>query len=104
MTGYSLEKDKKATFMYNNPTQASHGYVTISTPKSAVLYRLKIEMYSFADPNDEDSKSEFTPVKPPMRKKTPNPTITYSIPPGKKISIELLADEDSKVTLIINHQ
>lgn len=61
-------------------------------------------MFSFTDPNDEDTKVEFTPEKPPMRKKTPNPTITYSIPAEKKISVEVTADEDAKITLVVNHQ
>lgn len=61
-------------------------------------------MYYYTDPNDEDTKVEFTPEKPPMRKNTPNPTVTYSIPAEKKVSIEMVADEETKVSLIVNHQ
>ena len=52
---------------------------------SSALYNLKMAMYYYTDPEDEDTKVEFTPEKPPMRKKTPNPTIIYSLPSNHKL-------------------
>jgi len=39
-----------------------------------------------------------------MRKHTPNPTIVYSLPSSKLVSLELESDTEAKVTLMINHQ
>lgn len=87
--GYTLEANKKASFLYENPSEASHGYITLSMPKSSTLYNLKFKMFTFSDPDDEDTKTEVTPEKPPMRKHTPNPTIVYALPKSKLVKMEL---------------
>lgn len=39
----------------------SHGYVSITMAKSSTLYNLRLKMFTFSDPNDEDTKVEVTP-------------------------------------------
>ena len=46
-------------------------------------------MFTYTDPNDEDTKTEVTPEKPPMRKHTPNPTVVYTLPFAKLVSVEI---------------
>jgi len=87
--GYTLQPNQQSSFLYKNPTQAPHGYITISMPKSSTLYNLQFHMFTFTDPNDEDTKTEVTPEKPPMRKQTPNPTIVYSLPASQLVKMEL---------------
>jgi len=85
--GYTLEANKKTVFLYNNQKDVVNGYISLTMEKSSILYNLKLKMFTFSDPNDEDSKVEVTPVKPPMRKHTPNPTVVYSLPSSKLVSL-----------------
>lgn len=78
--GYTLQANKKTVFLYENPSQIYHGYITINMPRTSDMNGLKFRMFKVQDPNDEDTRTEVTPVKPPMRKHTPNPSIVYSLP------------------------
>jgi hypothetical protein len=63
-------------------------------------------MSYFKDPKDEDTKEDFTPDKPPMRKDTPEPTIVFSLPEDKSLfafSFTNPSDKDQKISLVINH-
>lgn len=51
------------------------------------MYNLNLKMFTYSDPNDEDTKTEFTPQKPPMRKHTPHSTVVYSLPSSKLVSV-----------------
>ena len=57
--------------------------------KSTAMFNLNFKMFTYTDPNDEDTKTEVTPEKPPMRKHTPNPTVVYTIPFAKPVSVEI---------------
>lgn len=61
--------------------------------KSSTLYNVELKMYTYEDPYDEETRTEVTPQKPPMRKKTPNPTMIFTLPISKLISIELKSAE-----------
>jgi hypothetical protein len=50
--GYTLEANKKTSFLYKNTNVTNHGFITLSMPKSSTLYNLKFKMFSFPDPND----------------------------------------------------
>lgn len=50
---------------------------------SSALYKVEMKMNYYDDPNDEDTKEDFTPEKPPMRKNTPEPTVVYALPENK---------------------
>jgi len=54
--GYTLEANKKTIFLYNNPKDIDHGYISLTMAKSSILYNLKLQMFVFNDPNDEDTK------------------------------------------------
>lgn len=47
---------------------------------AAVLNQLKIKAFYLEDPNDVSTRQEVTLEKPAMSKKTPNPTILFSLP------------------------
>ena len=47
---------------------------------SAVLHNLSMKMYYMVDRDDEDTAVQVSADIPPMRKKTPNPTILYNLP------------------------
>ena len=46
-------------------------------------------MYYLVDKEDEDTAVEIAAEMPPMRKRTPNPTILYSIPAQNFIVIKM---------------
>lgn len=50
--GYTLEPNKKTKFLYKNTNEASHGYLSLTMDKSSSLYNLKLNMFTFTDPND----------------------------------------------------
>ena len=54
---------------------------------AAVLNQLKIKAFYLEDPNDATTKQEITLEKPPMSKKTPNPTMLFSLPAHNFFSI-----------------
>lgn len=64
----------------------------------------------YCDPKDniidEDCWVEFKTDKPPVKDKTPNPTIMYSLPSYNYFAITLNYEgsKSAKVTLGINHQ
>lgn len=73
---------------------------------SANLHNLNLKMFYLVDEEDEDSAVEIAAEMPPMRKKTPNPTILYSLPAQKFIIIKMKnpSDAEQKVSVGINHQ
>lgn len=83
VVSYTLEAKKKAKFLYKNPSLSQHGYLSISMEKSSTLYNLDFKLFTMVDQFDEDTKVDATPPKPPMRKKTPHPTIVYDLPISK---------------------
>jgi hypothetical protein len=63
-------------------------------------------MYYLVNKEDEDTAVEIAVEMPPMRKRTPNPTILYSIPAQNFIVIKMKnpSNTEQKVSLGINHQ
>lgn len=56
---------------------------------SANLHNLILKMYYLVDKNDEDTAVEISAVIPPMRKRTPNPTVLYSLPAQNFIVVKM---------------
>lgn len=94
---YQLEKDRKATFYYNNPHPQT--YLTISSANSSSLAKISI---SFFYSDDGETKQELAVQKPAVKRKTQNASITYILPEKDQISVEVVAKENTSITLILN--
>ena len=80
---YTLSPDKETSFYYStlNP---GHAYLSISMESASDLSKLDVKMKHCDDAEkaktDDDCWKSFSAEKPPIKKKTPNPTIMYSLP------------------------
>jgi hypothetical protein len=63
-------------------------------------------MFYLVDKEDEDTAVEIAAEMPPMRKRTPNPTILYSLPAQNFIIIKMKnpSTAEQKISVGINHQ
>lgn len=108
ITEYTLEENKQAVFYYSSRT-AGHAYLTIAMEKAAYLQDLDVSLKS-CDPKDglidEDCWVSFSTAKPPIKEKTPNPTIMYSLPSKNFFAVFLTykGKHEQSVSLGINHQ
>lgn len=77
---------------------------------SSDLSKLDVKMEYCEDAakakTDSDCWTEFTPEKPPMKKKTPNPTIMYSLPAQKEFAFTFMhkGSKEAKISIGVNHQ
>lgn len=94
---------------YYSSRNAGHAYLTIATEKSSDLKDLEITL-KFCDPKDglidEDCWQEYSAPKPPIKDKTPNPSIMYSLPAKNYFAffLECKGSKGARVSLGINHQ
>ena len=94
---------------YYSSKNAGHAYLTISTEKSSDLKDLEITL-KFCEPKngliDEDCWEEYSASRPPVKDKTPNPSIMYSLPAKNYFAFFLKSksNKGARVSLGINHQ
>ena len=109
ITDYALEPEKQAVFYYTT-RYAGHAYLTISMEKSSYLKDLEVSL-KYCDPKDgamidEDCWQQYSTSKPPVKDKTPNPTLMYSLPAKLYMAVFLTysGSHQQQVSLGINHQ
>ena len=108
VASYTLPTDKQSVFYYSSRT-SGHAYLSISMEKSSYVKDLDI-VIKYCDPKDgiidEDCWTEYPMSKPPVKDKTPNPTLMYSLPAKNYFALFLTyhGNHEQSVSMGINHQ